>query len=359
MNDFDYMARAIALAKNGLFSATPNPRVGCVLVKQNHIIAEGWHNRAGFEHAEIHALKNATQSTHDATAYVTLEPCSHFGKTPPCCDALIQAGIKRLVIAMQDPNPIVSSRGIEKCRQAGIEITTGVLEHEATQLNLGFIKRMTQQRPFIRSKIAMSLDGRTALENGESQWITSEFSRVDVHQLRAQSCAILTGINTVLVDNPSLNARVNTTKTLIQPIRVILDTRLQMPLDAKMLTLEGQTWILTCNNNRHKIAELEKRNAQVFVLAEKNNQLDLNSVFHFLAEKQINEVLIEAGAKLNGALLNENWVDEWIIYMATCVLGDKGRGVFSLPLVQTMNDKKQLSIRDIRYFGQDLKLTLV
>lgn len=354
--DAVYMARALSLAKKGLYTTSPNPRVGCVLVKNGQVIAEGWHQKAGCGHAEVEALKQTCEAE-GATAYVTLEPCSHYGKTPPCCEALIDAGIKKVVVAMQDPNPLVAGNGLKKLQAAGIEVICGVLENEAKTLNRGFIKRMLTGKPFVRSKLAMSLDGRTALANGESQWITSAESRCDVQFLRAESCAILTGINTVLADNPSLNVRLENTEVL-QPIRVILDSQLQMPIIAKMAHLAGETWILTCCENAQRKLELEQVGFKVFQLSKKNNRLDLNTVFAFLGKMQINEVLIEAGAILNGALLEMDLVDEWIIYMASCVLGDNGRGLFALPNLQTMADKKNLQFKDVRRVGLDLRLTL-
>ncbi|MGB4499184.1 MAG: bifunctional diaminohydroxyphosphoribosylaminopyrimidine deaminase/5-amino-6-(5-phosphoribosylamino)uracil reductase RibD [Methylococcaceae bacterium] len=354
--DLAFMARALQLAEKGRFSTDPNPRVGCVLVKNGEIIGEGFHEKAGFAHAEINALKNATTNTNGATAYVTLEPCSHHGKTPPCCDALISAGIKRLVIAMKDPNPLVSGRGLERCKAAEIEVICDVLRLDAEKLNRGFISRMTKNRPFVHSKIAMSLDGRTALANGESKWITSPEARADVHRFRAENSAILTGIGTVLADNPSLNARVDF--AIKQPIRVVLDSKLQMPLNAKMAKLDGRTLILTCSKNEQKHANLKKEGFEIYVLPEKNGQLNLALMMQFLAEQEINNLFVEAGATLNGALLKAGLVDEWLIYIAPCVLGDKGRGIFTLPEFQSMTEKKNLKWLDSRHIGKDLRLTL-
>ena len=353
--DAFYMARAIQLAKKGLYTTDPNPRVGCVLVRDNTIIGEGWHVKAGQGHAEVEALKKVAYAS-GATAYVTLEPCSHQGKTPPCCDALIAAGIKRVVVAMQDPNPLVSGRGLEKLKLAGCEVVLGVLEEAASALNRGFISRMTRHRPFVRSKIAMSLDGRTAMASGESQWITSAQARADVQLLRAESSAILTGVNTVLADDPSLNARMDASVT--QPIRVILDTHLATPVSAKMACLEGRSIILTASTDDVKVSALKAMRFEIYQLPLKQARIDLSAVMGFLAEQQINEVLVEAGAVLNGALLAEDWVDEWIVYMAPCVLGDQGRGLFNLPQLQQMADKKTFKWQDVRHVGPDLKLTL-
>ena len=350
-----YMARAIYLAKKGRYTTDPNPRVGCVLVRNDVIIGEGWHVKAGLGHAEVEALKNV-QDAQGSTAYVTLEPCSHHGKTPPCCDALIKAGLSRVVVAMQDPNPLVSGRGLEMLMAAGIEVSCGVLQEDAQSLNRGFIKRMTENRPFVRSKLAMSLDGRTAMASGESKWITSAEARADVHRLRAESSAILTGINTVLADDSALNARV--AWDVLQPVRVVLDSRLQMSVTARMAKLEGRSLILTCSQDELKQQGLQEAGFEVYKLPEKNGRLDLHAVMNFLAQQQINELLVEAGSVLNGALLAEGLVDEWVVYMAPCILGDQGRGLFSMPGLQNMVDKKNLNLRDFRQIGSDLKLTL-
>lgn len=353
--DAFYMARAIQLAKLGRYTTAPNPNVGCVLVKDGQIIGEGWHKRAGQGHAEVEALKTVANA-HGATAYVTLEPCSHHGKTPPCCDALINAGVRRVVAAMQDPNPLVAGQGLARLQAAGIEVVCGVLAEDAHVLNRGFIKRMTEGRPFVRSKLAMSLDGRTAMASGESQWITSAESRADVQRLRAESSAILTGIGTVLADDPSLTARVD--DEVLQPVRVILDSQLNTPVTAKMATLQGRSIILTCSTDTDKQHRLQQAGFEIYGLSEAQGRLDLSTVMPFLASLQINDVLVEAGAVLNGALLQHDLIDETIIYMASCVLGDQGRGLFHLPVLQTMADKKTLKLRDVRQVGADLKLTL-
>nr|WP_236994011.1 bifunctional diaminohydroxyphosphoribosylaminopyrimidine deaminase/5-amino-6-(5-phosphoribosylamino)uracil reductase RibD [Methylomicrobium sp. RS1] len=348
------MARALRLARNGLYTTHPNPRVGCVLVRDDQVIGEGWHVRAGGDHAEIAALKQA-ENAQGATAYVTLEPCSHHGRTPPCADALIRAGIRRVVTAMQDPNPLVAGSGLAKLREAGIETVCGILEEDARRLNRGFIQRMTAGRPFVRSKLAMSLDGRTALESGESKWITSSEARQDVHRIRAQSSAILTGIGTVLADDPALTARIE--DGVQQPVRIVLDTRLRMPAHAQLAKLPGRSLILTASGDQRRMADLQKAGFEIHRIAEKNGRIDLNAVMAFLADQQINELLVEAGPILNGALLAENLADEWIVYMAPCVLGDRGRGLFTLPGIRTMADKKILKLTDVRQIGPDLKLT--
>jgi diaminohydroxyphosphoribosylaminopyrimidine deaminase/5-amino-6-(5-phosphoribosylamino)uracil reductase len=354
--DAFYMAKAINLARKGRYTTDPNPRVGCVLVRDDVVIGEGWHVKAGQGHAEVEALKN-TPDAKGATAYVTLEPCSHQGRTPPCCDALIKAGVSRVVAAMQDPNPLVSGRGLEKLKAAGIEVVSGILQEDAQALNRGFIKRMTDNRPYVRSKLAMSLDGRTAMASGESKWITSDKSRADVQRLRAESSAILTGISTVLADDPALNARID--GDVLQPVRVVLDTHLNMPVTAQMVKLPGRSLILTCTEDQKKQQALQQAGFEVYQLAFKNGRLDLHAVMEFLAGQQINELLVEAGAVLNGALLDEGLVDEYIIYMAPCILGDQGRGLFKLPGLQQMADKKQLKLHDVRQVGPDLKLTFI
>ncbi|MCK4492581.1 MAG: bifunctional diaminohydroxyphosphoribosylaminopyrimidine deaminase/5-amino-6-(5-phosphoribosylamino)uracil reductase RibD, partial [Methylococcales bacterium] len=324
--------------------------------KNNKIIAEGWHQYSGQGHAEVEALKKTTNAK-GSTAYVTLEPCCHQGKTPPCAEALIKAKVTRVVIAMQDPNPLVAGKGIEKLQQAGITVCCGVLEQDANALNKGFIKRMKQGLPFIQSKLAMSLDGRTAMASGESKWITGTDARQDVQRLRAESSVILTGIKTVLADDPSLNVRLN--EKVLQPIRVVLDSQLQMPITAKMVSLEGECWILSCSRDKAKKQALELAGFKVYILPQKQDRLDLKQVFLFLGKQQVNHVLVEAGSTLNGALLETGFVDEWVVYMAPVILGDQAQGLFHLPTLQTMADKKRLSLQTIRQVGKDIKLTFV
>jgi diaminohydroxyphosphoribosylaminopyrimidine deaminase/5-amino-6-(5-phosphoribosylamino)uracil reductase len=354
--DFGFMLRALELARNGFYTTDPNPRVGCVIVKDGLIIAEGWHAQAGQAHAEVDALSKlaSPEQPRGATAYVTLEPCSHHGRTGPCCDALIAAGVGRVVVAMQDPNPLVAGNGLRKLREAGVEVVCGVLEADANQLNRGFIKRMQTGLPFIISKLAMSLDGRTALANGQSQWITSPQSRQDVQRFRAESSAILTGIDTVLADDPSLNARVDFAAK--QPFRVVLDSQLRMPVTAKMLQIPGETWLITANADPDKQQPLLDAGCKIFQQNGVDGRIDLEQVFKLLAAQQINQVWVEAGATLNGSLLSSGLVDEWLIYMAPCVLGDQGRGLFHLPTLQAMRDKILLQLTDARQIGPDLRL---
>ncbi|MDF1583587.1 MAG: bifunctional diaminohydroxyphosphoribosylaminopyrimidine deaminase/5-amino-6-(5-phosphoribosylamino)uracil reductase RibD [Methyloprofundus sp.] len=353
--DAFFMARALYLAKKGRYTTKPNPRVGCVIVKDNEIIAEGWHVRAGQGHAEIEALKH-TREAQGATAYVTLEPCSHYGRTPPCAEALIKAGVLRVVIAMQDPNPLVAGKGVALLERAGISVVCGVLESEAQALNIGFITRMSTAKPYVISKMAMSLDGRTAMASGESQWITGPQARQDVQKLRAASCCVLTGVATVLADDPSLNVRLEGVP-VEQPLRVILDSQLRTPTHAKILALAGRTLILTGSDEQHKIEALTQAGAEVYAIkADTQGRVDLNAVLLFLAEQQVNQVLVEAGSVLNGALLEQNLINECIVYMASCILGSSGRGLFDMPQITRMADKRNLALVDVRKVGVDLKL---
>jgi len=373
-DDYRFMVSAIKLAKKGQYTTHPNPRVGCVIVKNNtpiKTIGEGYHQKAGQPHAEINALRSIKKEgdTKGATAYVTLEPCSHTGKTPPCANALIEAEISRVVIAMQDPNPQVAGQGIQRLRDAGITVEVGVLEEQARALNVGFIKRMEQGLPWVRIKLAMSLDGRTAMASGESQWITGSAARQDVQRLRAKADAILTGSGTVLEDDPSLNVRITSEELGLdkrleyqEPLRVILDSNLKTPSQAKMLKLAGDTLIYTCSDNKEKSQALEQAGATIVLLDHVKvggcASLPLSVVLQDLARKQINEVHVEAGAILCGALLQENLVDEIIIYMAPTIMGADARGLFNLPELSQMKDKIDLKIQDIRALGDDWRLQI-
>ena len=370
------MAKAISLAKKGWYTTHPNPRVGCVLVRDDKIIAEGWHRYAGQGHAEVNALaalaKTQTKSDNaqGATAYVTLEPCSHFGKTPPCSNALIEAGIKRVVIAMVDPNPLVAGNGVKRLQENSIEVKTGVLEAESKAINPGFIQRMVNNRPIVRCKMAMSMDGRTAMANGESKWITSADAREDVQRLRAESSVILTGIGTILADDPSMNVRTQRFSEMNrQPDRFILDTQLRIPLDAKILSLSGKTVIaaaetshsLTSQAHRKKIEDLQSKGVDVhFLLIEKGpsgSSLSLQAMMSLMAQQQYNDVLLEAGATLTGSMLQAGYVDELIIYMAPHLMGSEARGLFNLPGLDTMDKRINLTIQDIRAVGRDFRIT--
>jgi diaminohydroxyphosphoribosylaminopyrimidine deaminase/5-amino-6-(5-phosphoribosylamino)uracil reductase len=351
--DVLFMAYALKVALKGLYTTDPNPYVGCVLVKDGQIIAEGWTQRAGGAHAEIDALAKTTFAQ-GATAYVTLEPCDHQGRTGPCTLALIKAGVKKVVVAMQDPNPLVSGKGLQKLRETGIEVLCGVLQAEAETLNRGFFKRMRTGLPWMQSKLACSLDGRTAMASGESQWITSPLARQDVQRYRAASSAIMTGIATVLADDPQLNARVDF--EVLQPVKVVLDSRLRLPITARLLQGKAEVWVITSSDDALKQRQLQDVGCKIWQVDALNGRLDLAQVAKLLGSLQINSIWIEAGATLNGALLESGLVDEWLIYMATCVLGDQGRGLFHLPSLQVLADKKTLKLKNIRQLGPDLRL---
>ncbi|HEY5995241.1 MAG TPA: bifunctional diaminohydroxyphosphoribosylaminopyrimidine deaminase/5-amino-6-(5-phosphoribosylamino)uracil reductase RibD [Gallionellaceae bacterium] len=352
--DSQWMAHALRLAERGLYSTSPNPRVGCVLVKDEAMVGEGWHERAGEAHAEIHALRAAGDRARGATAYVTLEPCSHHGRTPPCADALIEAGVARVVAAMQDPNPLVSGQGLEKLRAAGIAVECGLMEAAARELNIGFIARMTRGLPWVRSKIAASLDGRTALNNGTSQWITGDAARQDVQRWRARSCAVLTGIGTVLADDPQLNVR--SIKTARQPLRAVLDNKLRLPLNARLLQQPGLL-IYTASDDARKIAELKQAGAEVLSVPDADGIVDLPAVLRDLAGRGGNEVLVEAGSKLNGRLLQLGLVDELLLYLAPQMLGDLACGMARLNELTSLEQRINLEWKDVRHIGKDLRIT--
>ena len=359
-----YMTQALQLARRGLYTTDPNPRVGCLLVKDDSIVGHGWHERAGSAHAEVHALAEAGDAAKASTAYVTLEPCSHQGRTPPCADALIGAGVAQVVVAMQDPNPLVAGQGIERLRTAGISVEIGVLEQQAIALNPGYISRMQRGRPWIRCKLAMSLDGRTAMASGESQWISSEASRQDVQRLRARSSAVMTGVGTILADNPSMNLRLSPAVLGIagdirQPLRVVLDRELQMPANARTLVLPGQVVILTAKSEgQGQWASLEKAGATLITVKETNEHLDLKAVLGALATLEMNEVLLETGARLSGAMLDAGLIDELVIYAAPHIMGDSGLGLFHLSGLESMSDRIPLQFTDVRQIGDDLKITV-
>lgn len=352
-DDYRWMARALELAARGLFTTTPNPRVGCVIVRQGEVVGEGWHVRAGEAHAEVHALAMAGERASGATAYVTLEPCSHFGRTPPCAEALVKAGVARVVAAMEDPNPLVAGRGLARLRDAGIDVLSGAQEAEARELNIGFISRMQRGRPWLRLKAAATLDGKTALDNGVSQWITGEDARRDAHRWRARSCAVLTGIGTVRDDDPQLNVRAVATER--QPLRVIVDARLETPLNARLLD-GGPVLIAAAVNIPERIAALDRRGAEVIVLPNPVGKVDLPALLVELGRRGINEVLAESGFKLNGSLLREGCVDELILYLAPALVGDAARGLFNLPALASLSDKRPFSFRDVRLVGRDLRI---
>ncbi|MGH8475417.1 MAG: bifunctional diaminohydroxyphosphoribosylaminopyrimidine deaminase/5-amino-6-(5-phosphoribosylamino)uracil reductase RibD [Methylococcales bacterium] len=356
--DDHYMVRALQLARHGLLTADPNPCVGSVVVRDGQIVGEGWHHRAGGAHAEVEALQMAGEAARGATVYVTLEPCCHYGKTPPCTEKLIRSGVKRVVAAMEDPNPRVAGQGFKALADAGIETRVGVLEQAAKEVNRGFCRRMRTGRPFVVSKLAMSLDGRTALACGESKWITGESARRDVHWMRARSSAVLTGIETVLADDPLLNARPDLPpEQFMQPLRVILDSRLRMPANARIATESPAPLILTVSSERGKIASLVDAGFQIVNCSENaRGRLDLSAVMEYLGGIGVNQLMVEAGPTLNGALLAEGLVDEWIVYQSACVLGDTARALVHLPGLENMSERYRLTLLDVRAVGADLRL---
>lgn len=360
------MSRAIQLARQGLYSTHPNPRVGCVLVRDGEVVGEGAHLRAGGPHAEVVALQAAGERARGATAYVTLEPCSHHGRTPPCADALIRAGVTRVVAAMVDPNPRVSGRGLKRLQQAGIETTSGVLETDAAALNPGFIHRMRHGTPWVRVKLAASLDGRTAMASGESRWITGAAARRDVQKLRARSSAIITGIETVLADDCQLTVR---DAELIgrrgeQPLRVVLDSRLRMPEQAALLRAEGPVWIVctpaAISANAARAAALSRRAGTRLVSLEPgaDGRLPLDTILEALGAAEINEVLVEAGATLAGAFVAARRVHELWWYQAPLLMGEKARSALCLPGLERLADAPRWHIRDARPVGEDWRWIL-
>ncbi|HZT00982.1 MAG TPA: bifunctional diaminohydroxyphosphoribosylaminopyrimidine deaminase/5-amino-6-(5-phosphoribosylamino)uracil reductase RibD [Steroidobacteraceae bacterium] len=374
-SDFDYraMARAVALAARGLETTDPNPRVGCVIARGEEIVGEGWHERAGEPHAEVNALRAAGPNAAGATAYVTLEPCSHHGRTPPCADALIAARLARVIFAVEDPNPRVSGRGAEALRQAGIAVESGLLQAEAAELNPGFLKRMRRGRPWVRLKLAMSLDGRTALANGVSQWITGPAAREDVQRWRARSSAIMTGIGTVLADDPRLNVRLadpSPGRPRRQPLRVVLDCSLRTPLDAKLLTGDGSVLIITAARQDQSAVDHEKRRAgllergaaieEVSVSSEaaRPARLRLPEVLDALGRREVNELWVESGPRLAGDLLRQKLIDELLVYVAPKLLGPQARPLAEIEEVCDLSAAPDFVILDTCKVGDDVRLRL-
>jgi diaminohydroxyphosphoribosylaminopyrimidine deaminase/5-amino-6-(5-phosphoribosylamino)uracil reductase len=351
--DHRFMARALQLAQRGLFTTSPNPRVGCVLVHGCEVVGEGWHVRAGEPHAEVHAIAAAGLRAPGATAYVTLEPCSHHGRTPPCADALIAARVGRVVVAMQDPNPKVAGAGLERLRAGGIDTAVGLLTDEARELNIGFVSRHERGRPWVRVKTAASLDGCTALANGVSQWITSPQARRDGHRWRARACAVMAGIGTLQADDPRLNVReVETTR---QPMRIVVDRNLDMSPHARVL--EGGNVLVFCaREKRERAAQLRAAGAEVMVLADASGKVDLAAMMRELARRELNEIHVESGNRLNGALLRAGLVDELLVYLAPQLLGDAARGMFDLGELTTLEQRVNLRMQDIRRVGPDLRI---
>ncbi len=363
-DDHRFMARAIRLADRGKWTTMPNPRVGCVIVLDGEVVGEGWHEWAGEAHAEIHALNRAGNKARGATAYVSLEPCSHYGRTPPCAEALIKAGVNKVVAAMQDPNPSVAGRGLTMLKNAGIEVQSGLLETEARLLNKGFLKRMETGKPFVRAKLAMSMDGRTAMASGESQWITGPAARRDVQQLRASSCAIVTGVGSILQDDSSLTLREEQLglpdASLIckrQPLRVVVDSQLRTPVTAKVIHGPGRCLIVTtAHAEADKRKALEKAGAEVIVQEPGKETVSLKKLVTTLGDRNCNEVLVETGATLAGSILQEQLLDELVVYMAPVLMGSNARPLFQLPF-DNMSEKTAVTITDIRSVGHDWRIT--
>lgn len=357
-SDEAFMAQALELASKGRYSAKPNPCVGCVVVKDNQVVGEGWHRKAGEPHAEVHALAGAAEKAQGAAAYVTLEPCSHYGRTPPCANALLNAGVTRVVVAMQDPNPLVSGQGVARLREAGVDVSVGLLQHKAEALNEAFCHKMSGGRPLMIGKVGMSLDAKTAMASGESQWITGAESRQDVHRLRASSDLILTGIATVLADDPQLTARDGLAGFSVKQARIaVLDSQLRMPLDAAMLSADSDVTVLTTRVDEQKTQALNAMACQVVVLpSDECGRVDLMAVKEWLAEQTINSVMLEAGAVLNGALLRAGLLDELVVYMAPSVLGVNARSAFEIEGIDRLADKVQLELLSTDVLGQDVKL---
>jgi len=362
--DEKYMARAFELARLGRFTTTPNPNVGCVIVRDGEIVGEGYHIKAGGPHAEVHALRMAGERAKGATAYVTLEPCSHHGRTPPCADALVAAGITRVVASMQDPNPEVAGRGLYRLKQTGIDVSHGLMHSEAEAINLGFLKRMRTGFPYVQLKMAASLDGRTAMASGESQWITSAAARADVQRFRAQSSAILSSSATVLADDPSLNVRwseldgdtqgIYPQDSLRQPVRIVIDSQNRVTPQHKLVNQSGETWLARLAADQQQWPA----STEQWVVPGRDNRVDLVLMMMQLAKRQINTIWVEAGAELAGALLQAGLVDELIVYMAPRLLGENGRALCVLPGLQSLSDAPQFTLSDVRQVGPDLRLRL-
>ncbi len=351
--DHGFMEQALELAGRGLNTTTPNPRVGSVVVRDGTVVGTGWHEKAGTPHAEVQALKAAGARSRGATLYVNLEPCSHHGSTPPCVNAIVEAGVERVVAAIQDPNPKVAGAGFAKLRAAGIAVEHGLMEDEARELNIGFLARMTRGRPWVRMKIAASLDGRTALANGKSRWITGETARQDGHRWRARACALLTGFGTVRDDDPQFNVRgVDTPR---QPLKIVVDSKFETSPSARLLQ-EGKTLIVGAVNEENKIAALKATGAEAIIIPNDHGKVELFRLMEELGRRELNELHVEAGTKLNGSLLQAGVVDELLVYLAPSVIGDSGRGMFHLPEITELSRASALKIREVERVGADLRI---
>ncbi|WP_442909024.1 bifunctional diaminohydroxyphosphoribosylaminopyrimidine deaminase/5-amino-6-(5-phosphoribosylamino)uracil reductase RibD [Halopseudomonas sp.] len=362
--DREWMSRALELAARGLYTTEPNPRVGCVLVQGAALVGAGWHVQAGDGHAEVNALAQAGERARGATAYVTLEPCSHTGKTPPCADALIKAGVSRVVAAMQDPNPLVAGQGLQRLKDAGISVECGLLEAQAQELNPGFIKRMQQGLPWVRVKLAMSLDGRTAMASGESKWITGPAARADVQRLRARSGAVISGADSVLLDDSALTVRASelglpadeaSAAVQRQPLRVLIDSLRRVPLDQRFFRETGPTLVISTSAEQ-AADSYQAIGSELLALPGDEGKVDLSTVLRTLAERGCNEVLVEAGAALSGAFWRAGLVDELIVYMAPRLLGSQARPLMQLPF-ESMSEAMDVAVSDMRAIGQDWRIT--
>jgi diaminohydroxyphosphoribosylaminopyrimidine deaminase/5-amino-6-(5-phosphoribosylamino)uracil reductase len=346
------MRRALALAERGLYTTTPNPRVGCVITQGERVVGEGWHEHAGAPHAEVHALRAAGSAARGATAYLNLEPCSHHGRTPPCADALIGAGVARVVAAMRDPNP-EAARGGDRLRAAGVRFECGLIEDEARELNIGFVSRVTRGRPWVRMKVAATLDGRTALADGASQWITGIDARRDGHRWRARACALLTGIGTLRADDPQLTVRgVDTPR---QPLRVVVDSRLETPAGARILQ-GGGTLLFCAVDDRARRAALQERGAEIVLLPNAGGKVELPAMLAELARRGVNELHVEGGFKLNGSLVREGCVDELLLYLAPSFLGGSALGMLNLDAFASLDERLRVAIRSADRVGDDLRI---
>ena len=350
------MARALQLAQRGLYTTDPNPRVGCVLAQGDKVLAEGWHERAGGPHAEAMALAAAGEAARGSTAYVTLEPCNHHGRTPPCTEALLRAGVAQVIYALRDPNTQVRGGGEQRLLEGGISVRSGLLADASRELNCGYVKRLTTGLPWVRIKLAMSLDGRTALASGESRWITAEPARKDAQRYRARSSAIVTGIGTILADDPAMNVRLPDSDR--QPLRVVLDSDMRTPPQARVVQRDGAVWVLTAREQLVRRAALQAQKVQVQVLGNAEPQVPLRAVLQRLADAQANEVWVEAGATLTGAFVAAGLFDELVVYVAPALLGPDARPLLHLPALHSLDQRQRLRYTDVTRVGDDLRLTL-
>jgi diaminohydroxyphosphoribosylaminopyrimidine deaminase / 5-amino-6-(5-phosphoribosylamino)uracil reductase len=350
------MSRAFALAQRGLYTTDPNPRVGCVLLRDGQVVGEGWHERAGEAHAEPRALASAGAAARGATAYVTLEPCNHQGRTPPCTLALIEAGVARVVYALEDPNPLVSGTGATRLREQGIRVDGGLMAAACEELNPGYVRRMRTGMPFVRVKLAASLDGHTALASGESRWITSKQARADAQTFRARSSAIVTGVGTILADDPALNVRIGSDR---QPLRVVLDSNLRTQPDARVIERDGRVLVLGVTDDAARRKALEVQQVEVQVLSAREGRPDLVAVLALLGRRGMNEIWVEAGPTLAGAFVRERLFDELVVYIAPTLLGQGARPLLDLPPLKSLEEKMSLRFTDCRSVGDDLRITAV